>query len=329
MIRDKFRRRMLLAAVLPTMIFTALLSLVWINWIHQELETARQTRAEAIARQLATAAEFHLFSGNLAALQTLLKATSMEERDIVGMAIFDRRGVRLVAAGEVVGLANPAAHAVWVGADHDGRHRLVLPIRTVSLVIDDLAADGAAPDDAGTDHLLGYVVLVVSDASLIEKRNTVLYLAGLLMLLAMVAGGLLAAFMSQGIVNSISGMISVVRRIGQGDLAARIDPDPECVLYPLEEGINRMAEKVSLSQEDLKRRIDEATSELQAQKRTAEHEARADPLTRLLGFFRHFHHPSHISGPFGGRLGCRARRAGGAGGGKFARGIQALRHRFF
>ena len=280
MTRDKFRFRMLLAAVLPTLIFTAVLSLVWLGWFQIELKDSRNNKVDAIAHQLATAAEFHLFSRDVVALGTLLDAISKEETDIVGVGVFDRQGVLLALNGQNVGLPGALLEATWSEPGRAGQQRLVMPIMASALALDDLYVGPAAQAEV-SDQVLGYVVMQVSDAALTSKRNSILAVTASLILLVILAGGLLSYYLSRGITNSIARIVDVVQRIGLGDLAARVELEPKCVLLPLGQGINQMAEKVAMTQDDMQRRIDEATAELNTQKLDAEREARVDALTQL------------------------------------------------
>jgi diguanylate cyclase (GGDEF)-like protein len=282
MTRERFRLRLLLAAVLPTLLFTVLISGVWLSWFQQELHDSHRSRAQAVARQLASAAEFHLFTRDTAALTALLKSITTVESDIVAAAILDRQGILIAHAGENIHVDALRAEPVWSEGRQAQVSRLTLPILADPLPIDDLqqaAPQFAAGGPAG--RLLGYVAVEVSHADVLAQRDRVITLAVLLVLLAAAAGGLLAVLLSKGVTDSISRINAVVWRIGQGDLAARIQGDPRCVLHTLEQGINRMAEQVALNQDELQRRIDAATAELKAQKRDAELEARIDPLTGL------------------------------------------------
>lgn len=282
MMRGGFRFRLLLAAILPALLLACVLAAFWVHWTQTVLESALRERVEAVARQLATTAEFPLFTGDVATMQMLVDGLAQDESDIVATSIVGQDGRLWVRRGEDTFRVNPAQAAVWT-LDEQGRHmRLVVPVAQTPLHIDDYAGDSrAAGLGQGEGRPLGYVVQKISLRALNKERNQMLALGAIAFLLAMAVGGGLAILLARSVTDPLGRIIAVVERIGRGDLAARVDVDADCVLYPLVRGVNHMAENVAMTQEEMRRRIDEATRELQMQKRNAEREARIDPLTGL------------------------------------------------
>jgi diguanylate cyclase (GGDEF)-like protein len=171
---------------------------------------------------------------------------------------------------------------LWPARDAQLLSRLVRPVRQSPLVIDDPLARVSDIDSPTNDSpLLGHVTLVASLDQLYRQRDEQLHLGLVSIFLALLAAGTLAIYLADGVTRPLTRVMSVVDRIGQGDQAARVDPDTGSVLYQLEIGINRMAENVALTQSELQARVDAATDQLQAQKRHAELEARIDALTGL------------------------------------------------
>lgn len=278
MIRPGFRSRLLLAAMLPALLLTGVFAAILNHWTRTVLESSLRERVEAVARQLATTSEFHLFTGDSANLQALVDGLARDDAEIVSAAILDRDGKVWVSSGDYLATGLSDAPA-WFG-DRDGRRmRLVLPVTHTPLRIDDFPGEFGL--GAGADKPMGYIVMRVSLASLDGERDRILILAVAAFLLAALVGGGLAVFLARSVTAPLGHIVSVVGRIGRGDLTARIEVGADCVLGALVDDINRMAANVALTQEDMRRRIDEATRELQIQKLDAEREARSDPLTGL------------------------------------------------
>jgi len=270
-----FQLRLLAVAVLPVVLFALLLSMLWVNWLNRELAEAEHKRAEAVARQLAVASEFHLFSGNREALELLARMVVASEPGLRSVAVLDADGRTLAhaepairGAGQGVGQPHPpsAANAVMVAIE--GRV---------------LAFDALLPGEevADPEARLGFVRVELDHADLDAKRVRIVWVAFGLVLLSILVGGILAAWVSREVTGPINRIAGVVRQIGRGELDARVEVDSGCVLYELETGINDMAEQVAMNQDELQRRVAEATHELNAQKLAAEREARIDSLTGL------------------------------------------------
>ena len=98
MISLGIRGRVIGLAMVPVAIIGILLLFQLISGKIDDLDQSLRTRAAAITRQLAPAAEYGVVSGNIAVLQALLDKTAIEP-DIRGVAIFSASGERLVQVG--------------------------------------------------------------------------------------------------------------------------------------------------------------------------------------------------------------------------------------
>ncbi|HUW35742.1 MAG TPA: hybrid sensor histidine kinase/response regulator, partial [Rhodocyclaceae bacterium] len=216
------RSRILLAALLPVALLAALLSGIFIEDRVSDLDAAQRQRAEALARQIASASEYGLFSGNRAALQNLVR-TAIREADVRSATIFDAEGRVLARAGtadygklarfggERSESAEPAAHVLL----------LTQAIVGSQLALNDLYSGTAAPRPLR----LGEVVLELSTAS-VQQRRRELMLAGLLTTLgSLLFGSFLAVRLSRGVIEPIVEVGKVVERIGRGELSARVAID--------------------------------------------------------------------------------------------------------
>ena len=92
------RHRMLLAAVLPVALIAVMLAAVFLFTRFDDINAAHRQRARSLARQLATASEYGLFSGNVSQLQ-ILAAGALREVDVRSVAIVNAQGQILAHAG--------------------------------------------------------------------------------------------------------------------------------------------------------------------------------------------------------------------------------------
>lgn len=299
MIRPTLNQRMLAATVLPAMLVALALAAILLNRHYDSLDEAMQARARANARQLASAAEFGVFAGSNEALQVLTQATLAGDADIVAVAILGNRGERLAGAGTSSLRQLPATS--WdEQVSQAGDFTVVqVPISRSRIPVDDVYSGGIP---AANGPVAGFVVLEMSRRHLYEERNRQIAIG----LAIAVAGSLLAAGLAltiaRGILRPLLHIGDVVGRIGGGDNAARVVPDPGGAMAGLEEGINRMAEQVAMSREELQRRIDAATAELLERKNAAERANAAK--SRFVAAASHdLRQPLHALGLFVSRLG--------------------------
>ncbi|WP_210545670.1 response regulator [Rhodoferax sp. PAMC 29310] len=294
------RSRMLLAAVLPVTLIAVLLAALFFGARVDDLDRSHNQRARSLARQVATASEYGLFSANVIHLQGIALG-GMREADVRSVAILDARGAWLASAG-TLGYPLP----VLTGAEgerHDSVRRTDLmwqPVVESSVSVDglfDRKSDDAAPER----RLLGHVVIEFSRESL-DRREREMFLLGLAVTLAgVVLGALLATRLSRGVVLPILGVFDLVDRIGRGDLAARAAVLPDDPLRELRQGINQMAERLEFGRDELEQRVAAATVALREKKEEAESATLAK--SRFLAAASHdLRQPIHALGMFVARL---------------------------
>jgi len=135
-------------AMVPVAIVGVLLLFQLITGKIDDLDQSLRTRAVAIARQLAPAAEYGVASGNIGVLQTLLEKAAIEP-DIRGVAVFTDSGQRLAQVGlgvwaypEQGGLPVDRIHQI----EYEDRLVYYAPVTRTEVGVDDFnAVDERAP----------------------------------------------------------------------------------------------------------------------------------------------------------------------------------------
>jgi len=127
--RFDIRSRMLLAALLPVAIVSVLLAVVFQLARFDDVQESYQQRTRSVARQLALASEYGLFSGNQTQLQTVVRG-ALREPDVRWVVVIDARGQRLASAGD-----GASQHSVPFGTKEtqafDAQRRLDILVQPV------------------------------------------------------------------------------------------------------------------------------------------------------------------------------------------------------
>lgn len=298
--RLNIRVRFLLAALLPVIFIALLLAGIFLGARMDDLSQAHEQRARSLARQLATASEYGLFSGNVAHLQSLAQG-ALREADVRSVKILDAAGLALAQAGQVgyVGLPKLSGQE-GLRADMAARSDvLIQPIQATAVQLDDLYAAPASSPAGG--RLLGYVLMEVSLESLHRRENQMLLLGLMVTLGGLAAGALLATYLSQGASGPVFEVFDVIERIGRGELSARAQVRTGDPLQELQQGVNRMAQRLEAGREELEQRVAEATLALREKKDEAESATLAK--SRFLAAASHdLRQPTHALGMFIARL---------------------------
>lgn len=300
------RARMLLAALLPVVLVSVLLTGVFVLMRFDDLQETYQQRARSVLRQLALASEYGLFSANQAQLQVLVHG-ALREPDVRWVAVLDERGQLLAQAGGAEAAASrplmPLAEQTF-----DVRRRLdvlVQPVFSSGVGLDDLYQPAAAKP-VSKPVQLGQVVVVFSRQSVDLQQQRMGVLGGMISFFGLLFGVALALVLSRGVSRPIARITQLVERIGQGDFAAATAVSTQPVksndpLRHLQVNLQHMAARLSASRDDLEQQISSATQALREKKEEAEQATLAK--SRFLAAASHdLRQPTHALGMFVARL---------------------------
>ena len=295
------RARMLLAALLPVTLVAGLLASVFLAGRYADLDDAHQQRARSLARQLASASDYGLFSANTGSRQTIA-AGALRESDVRSVLILNAQGQSLALAGWTGQVELPALTGQelrWIDT-RTGHELLVQPVTPSQLRLDDLF-EGSEYRPAERAPPLGHVVMEVSRAAVVSRSQQMLLLGLAVTLGGLLFGGVLAVRIGRGVIQPILRVSRMIERIGGGELSVRGQVRPDDPLRDLQAGLNQMAEHLQQGRDELERRVAMATAELRAKKDEAETATRAK--SRFLAAASHdLRQPIHALGMFVARL---------------------------
>ncbi len=300
-----FGMRVLLAATVPAIAIAVVLVWYFTQSRLSDAEQELRERGVAIARQLAPAAEFGVFSANRDILQQLVEAAA-RETGVVGVSVVDFSGATLAASGK-------SPSRFWVGSppraarladETDKALVFVAPVLQLHAFFEDVFSDNLeAPPPRSA---IGTVLLELSRESLEARKDELLLNAVLITIFGLAVAAIVARLLARGVTSPVMKLADVVSQIKQGRLEARSGVEATGVLRLLETGINDMAESLLEARRDLERRIAAATGELQRQKERAEEANRAK--TQFLAAASHdLRQPLQAAGLFVGTLRLRNR----------------------
>jgi signal transduction histidine kinase/CheY-like chemotaxis protein len=296
------RARMLLTATAPVIFLATVLAVIFLGGRVGDVGEAHQQRNRALARQLATAAEYGLFSGNTQQLQ-LLMAGATRAPSVQLAAVLDAQGRPLAVAG------GPLQEAPVVAGYEESRtfdairglDVLWQPIRAQQIALEELSPVSGSKAAALVPPL-GYVLLEVSRDSLRQRENEMLLTGIAVTLGGLVLGLIMALGLGRGVLRPVQRISAMVQRLQQGDFSVRGALRQGDPLRDLQRGLNVLADRLAWREDELQSRIEEATRGLRASKEQAE--AATLAKTRFLAAASHdLRQPTHALGLFIARLG--------------------------
>ncbi len=299
------RVRMLVAALLPVSLLSVLLTLVFLMARFDDITEAHQLRSRSVARQLALASEFGLFSGNKEQLQAVARG-ALRESDVRWVAIFDPQGEILASAGEALADVPPPLSSVEMQRfDAQGLFDvLTQPVLASGIELDDLYDDSYKPGQLQAVPL-GYVVVKLSRESVAAQQQDVLWLTGLISVLGLLFGLVLAVRLSNGVIRPMMRVSHLIERIGKGDFSAaaqvQAQTPPHDPLRDLQNNLIQMADRLAGARQELEHQVTTVTQALRIKKEEAELATQAK--SRFLASASHdLRQPVHALGMFIARL---------------------------
>ncbi len=248
--------RILFFAIVPLTLIVALLSFHFIQTRLDDLDQALQDRGKAIARQMAPACEYGVFSGNREFLAGLTRS-ALRENDVLSVTISDMQDSVLAHA----------SRKDWKPENSSilGRSASVYifqaPILQSEIKIDDFYDPTVGNNHepaGGQSRQLGTITVELSNDTTITQRNQFLVESLLIILVGLVMTTIIALRMARSVTKPILSLTKLVRQIKTGGLDQRVAVESGGELGTLERGVNAMVEALERGQEADKRRAEDA-----------------------------------------------------------------------
>ena len=259
----KIRTRAFMLGLLPTVLVALVLTAYHLHTRLEDLKTTMTQQGMAMARHLATSAEYGVFSGNMTVLGNLLDQ-AVDEPGMKSAAVIWPDQARLVR-GEAIGqfqkLQGPTH---WTTRT---RAWFVHPVKLNPLD----ESDPFIETDTASDGPLAWVAVSID----LQQRQAIaqrLLLASLsITLLGLTLATLLIYKLALSGVQPLLDIIGTVKRISSGGFGAHMEVtahSPE--LRELQAMINQMSESLRSYQQEMEAKVCEVTAELEHKKREAE-----------------------------------------------------------
>lgn len=270
--RWDIQTRVLIAAVVPAFLVAVALASYFTYARLADLDRELQEHGNAIARQMAPASEYGVFSGNADALDHLAQI-AVRDAGIDGVAIADKDGKVLARAGvledAVLAAMVPPPELPTSITRFPGVLVYVVPVGRLWQDEGDLYAIETDPGGR-RPGAIGSVLVYVSLSPLATRKHELIVAAGIITLVGLLVAVGIAHRLSRGVVDPVMKLARAVDRIRAGRLDTRASVGVGGSLKMLESGINAMAASLESDQRELERRVAAATAELQKQKELAE-----------------------------------------------------------
>ncbi len=263
MINLGIKGRILLLALIPITSIALVLSSYFIHEQLKSLDYTLNKHGQALARHLASASEYAVFSGNREILEALAKQ-ALAENNVVGVSIIDKQGNTLLTRyNRRTSTKNSERQQVRVFSQP------IIQQIIAKLDEDEPFLVHEENENPGQDTL-GWVVVELSLDTLQAEKNESIINSVLITLLGIVLSVLLATRLGRGLTRPLLKLHRAAEEIQRGNLNVHIERESKGEMGTLEEGFQSMATALRKSRKNLQQQIDRATAGLHESLQTVE-----------------------------------------------------------
>ncbi|OEY66911.1 ATP-binding protein [Marinobacter sp. X15-166B] len=263
------RKKILVVSLAPTLLTTIVLGLFFTySWI-SDIERLLHDRGHSLSRQLSSAAEFGLLTGDRRLLKNLSNAL-LEEPDVHSVTFYGARQQRLLHSGAPAAAKLSAQVFDQVEASHwhlPGSTQFVVPVFAQDLLLDTAGGQGTS---AGAQEPLGWVAMEMSHLRTEKETYKALLISLLLVVTGVLISLLLVMRLSRAFINPVLELNKAIALLKEGQLATRVYTRAGPEFEQLESGLNAMAEKLSKARAEMQQNVEQATEDLRETLETIE-----------------------------------------------------------
>lgn len=276
MTSTSIKQRVLLLAILPLTIVSTVFFILFISKQISDINIQLTNKGNSIAKYLASASEYAIFSGNLTLLKPLLES-ALEEEGVISITITNKPGATLIHLPKENDTIDNNK-LIQTSASND--HIFSKPVVQHTISVDDFDGETPSPPE-----ILGWVIIETSNEIALERKRETIYNTLSITLAVFLISIFLAIRVSQRITTPISTLTKTVREIESGNLDVSFDSQSSGEILELERGISTMIHSLKTSHHDLNMKIQKATNGLRESLKVVEQQnkelkvARQDALS--------------------------------------------------
>lgn len=258
LLSKSIHRRFLAVALFPLLLIITLLTLYTIDARRGDLSESLYQSGDMASDYLATISDLSLYSRNIKLLSDT-SAAAIRLPDVSGVAFLDDAGELVLNSGNL-----PTA-ALGSLPDRqpfrlDNHVYFKKPVYLLGVEFSDYEEEAGQSSD---DELIGWVIVAIDQASLLQKQRQIIFTSLWLSLLGLIIAFVLTYYLSLGLIAPIQHLTAIIKKMASGNLSIRAQTGTRDELAILANGINQLAESITEGKQNLEYRINFATGQLQ------------------------------------------------------------------
>jgi signal transduction histidine kinase len=243
MIDNSLKTQLTMVTLLPMLITLIFIFSLVSQEFTSKFDEEMDSRANAIASQATSLAEFYLYVGDVNSLNEV-------SQNLIQIPHVDF--IKFISAtGQLLAIAEKSA-------PHTHSHPYIFPIRAKQVDIDDFDSF-----DSNSEYpVLGFIEMGLSNSETDAKRRATYHRLIIISLTALIFGFILTLLVSRNLKKSITDLTSTAKSIQHGRFDTRCNENGSGELLEFQQIFNKMAASFQQSEHELNKKIEAATIEL-------------------------------------------------------------------
>jgi two-component system sensor histidine kinase BarA len=243
------KSQILLITLIPVFLIDLFFTYKHINTSIEQANELLQSKGQIIARQIADASEFNLFTGNDNQIQYLL-GQAVGSNNIVLASVYDRQG-KLIAK---------SLSPEFEQTDASNYYYYRQPVTSQSIEHSDVFMPEIVEHNQYS--ALGWVHLYISRQQLEHTINRIVVESIAFFISILIIAVILTVIISQKITRPIFRLMEHLKYVETGQLGKSIAPTESNEIGAVQQGFNQMTHALLANRRHLNRRIEQATHQL-------------------------------------------------------------------
>ena len=272
------RARIVLLTIVPTLSISILLGIYFISMRISDLDRNLFARGQTIATELVSSAEYGIFIDNPNILQRITD-NIFSHPDVTTAGIYSNSGKVIKYTGQYPTMKKDffkdidyLQHRTILSYDHEDDLTFVAPVLLKALEIPDSLRSKAMEKRLHkyNKKRIGWVVVKLSKSQTTLSEYQAIIATFVIAFIGLAISILFGLRLGRDLSDPLLDIIGAVRRIRDGNLETRVRIKPTGELTTLAGGVNKMAESLMNSHEEMQENIEHATAELRETLETIE-----------------------------------------------------------
>jgi len=255
-------KQIILIAVLPALIVSAILSTYYIWSQFNYISVSLKNHGMLIARQISPAAEYAAYSGNIELVKPLVN-TIIKDNPVLRVQIFDKNNDVILDMAKPKDTKERESSIFEHFFEKEKQLEFSVPILVTQLPVDDTENPLVKISEFNENIYIGKTVVTITTRYATEEKIEQIKNGAFITLTILLLATMIIIQISNTITKPIRSLTHTVKNIAAGNLETKIDNNASGEVGVLQSCVTHMANELKRSQSDMENQIDEYTHELQ------------------------------------------------------------------